>query len=486
MKEKEEEEEEDDDASSPLKSEIAKLRRRWELASVLNFFNVFEPVIGNDSLLSAEEIETGLVKPNESLAKLHIMLLKGIPPVSKLLNRSDGWVTVLCKKLALWWPWVAEGEIPLIASRGGDEISKYKDELDPVHRLLLLRALCEVRADQVDALSFINSEMKKGGAHRVSSFRKDKIGGDGSTSYWCDGNAVLGHRLYREVTVDKRNSTKAKAKAKGKACKATSSTSQWETLATNLQEFHQAVEELSSSRRKAEASVCQTIEADVLPEMEKLQKKKDRALKRKQTQEKLLNDVRAYTTTGLTRSCRNRRLISYTFDEYDRAIDEAIKQQPKKRKMVKEQKTMTMERVEQATSPNSGTEDSGADTESKGTDDHDDQGNSSSDDDGSGSSGQKEVGDDEEEDDDDGDDADEEDDDDDDDDDGGDDNEADSETQKSDENGNGEHSEKSSEADNENESVDDDTSGGDYDQNQVDSSSKSKSVVETQDTGDKE
>ncbi|OMO61823.1 Mini-chromosome maintenance, DNA-dependent ATPase [Corchorus capsularis] len=79
---------------------------------------VFEPVIGIDMKLTAEDIELGLVKPNASIAQLHIKLLKVIPPVSKLLNSSDAWVTALCKKLAMWWPWVAEGEIPITAHNG--------------------------------------------------------------------------------------------------------------------------------------------------------------------------------------------------------------------------------------------------------------------------------------------------------------------------------------------------------------------------------
>ena len=99
--------------------EVAELRGRWELASVLNFltvrfsylliifsfhglrfssidflrclsfvrelvdfetffffFQVFKPVIGKDLKISAEEVETGLINPDSSLAKLHITLLK--------------------------------------------------------------------------------------------------------------------------------------------------------------------------------------------------------------------------------------------------------------------------------------------------------------------------------------------------------------------------------------------------------------------------
>ncbi|KAJ1427403.1 Remodeling and spacing factor 1 [Sesbania bispinosa] len=59
------------------------------ITSVLNFLDVFSPILGNDLKLSAEENETGLVNPDASLAKLHVQLLKGIPPVSKTLDDSD-------------------------------------------------------------------------------------------------------------------------------------------------------------------------------------------------------------------------------------------------------------------------------------------------------------------------------------------------------------------------------------------------------------
>jgi len=40
------------------------------------FRQVFEPVIGSDLKLSAEEIEMGLIKPDGSLAQLHIAIFK--------------------------------------------------------------------------------------------------------------------------------------------------------------------------------------------------------------------------------------------------------------------------------------------------------------------------------------------------------------------------------------------------------------------------
>ncbi|PRQ47324.1 hypothetical protein RchiOBHm_Chr2g0098451 [Rosa chinensis] len=52
------------------------------------------------------------------------------------------------------------------------------------------------RIKQDDAVAYINDALKQG--TEISSFRKDKIGGDEKrTSYWYDGNTIIGHRLYK-------------------------------------------------------------------------------------------------------------------------------------------------------------------------------------------------------------------------------------------------------------------------------------------------
>ncbi|CAM8879035.1 unnamed protein product [Rhodiola kirilowii] len=304
------------------------LRQRWELASVINFLNVFKPVIGGDVKMSAEEIEMGLISPDKALGKLHVTLLKGIPPTSKNLNDSDAWVTVLCKKLNEWWPWVAEGDLPLSPSNG-EEIHKYK-ELDPNTRLLILKALCELRADQDDAVFYINDALKNG--TEVSFFRKDCIGQDArGATYWCDKDTANGFRLYKEVM---KKDTKKKLKANGVLNKPNISL-QWETLATNLHEFRQIVDEFSSSKSPFEVSIGRTIENDALSALEKLEKRKELALKKQQREATLINNYRNSSVIGTTRSCRNRRPATYTFEDYDKAIDEAI-QITRKRKTINE------------------------------------------------------------------------------------------------------------------------------------------------------
>ncbi|KAE8700422.1 hypothetical protein F3Y22_tig00110557pilonHSYRG00353 [Hibiscus syriacus] len=95
-------------------------------------------------------------------------------------------------------------------------------------------------------------------------------------------------------------------------------------------EFH-----LGAYPRASEVAIGKTINDDVIPVVEKFQKKKERTLNRKKRQEMLLSSFRS-SCAGMTRTCRNHRPISYTFDEYDRAIDEAI-EITKRRKTIEEQ-----------------------------------------------------------------------------------------------------------------------------------------------------
>lgn len=100
--------------SEPLPTEVVdvasvrmQLRRRWELASVLNFLHVFQPIIGKDLKLSAEDVETAIIEQNSALGQLHTALLKGIVSGSQaqILKSSNGWMVALSKTLSTWWPW---------------------------------------------------------------------------------------------------------------------------------------------------------------------------------------------------------------------------------------------------------------------------------------------------------------------------------------------------------------------------------------------
>ncbi|KAL6848056.1 hypothetical protein ACP4OV_022184 [Aristida adscensionis] len=294
---------------------VALLRRRWELASVLHFLRVFEPeVIKGGLRLSAEDVEAALVSNDRNLARIHVALLKGIPPANKNLKVEDGWIIVTAKKLSDWWEWVAEGANPL-SSNPGKEVETYK-QLDPIKRLLILKALCEVRSEQDDAVSYLSDVMKKG--IDISNFRKEKLGkGSNGTIYWYDGDSTIGHRLYTEnVTVDFKQNWKGKS---GRLTKPVMNI-HWETVATNLNEFLEISEKLCRKGRP-ESAIADYLKTEIVPALEKLQKKKERELKRQQKKDELL----AFASSYQTRALRERRKISYSYADYDRSIKEAIR-----------------------------------------------------------------------------------------------------------------------------------------------------------------
>ncbi|CAH1428405.1 unnamed protein product [Lactuca virosa] len=302
--------------SEPESSQLPRweIRSMWELASVLNFLNVFRPLLNIKVEFSVEELETALISPNNTLGEVHIPLLKAIPPVTRMALGQNTWVTVLCRKLRDWWHWVSEGELPIVATHGA-EIDTY-NTLDPCVRVVILKALCDIRVEQDDIRSYIDDSIKHGVP--LSAFRKERTGGDShGVSYWYEDDPIIGQRLYREI-----RKVEVK-KGKGKNVQSIPSY-QWETVSTNLDEFQDVSEKLFSSKNRTEASLGKKLKNDMLPEIEKVQKRKEKLLK-KQHRQALLLDGMIVDGLGPGRSLRGRKQVSYTFDDYDRSINEAIK-----------------------------------------------------------------------------------------------------------------------------------------------------------------
>lgn len=289
----------------------------WELASVLNFLHVFRPLLNITAEFSAEEFETALLTPNDTLSDIHIPLLKAIPPITRMALTRDTWITVLCRKLRDWWHWVADGDLPIVASHGA-EIETYKT-LDPGVRVIILKALCDIRVEQEDIRNYIDNSLKHG--VQLSTFRKERVGGDShGISYWYEDDAIVGHRLYRET----RKFEIKRAKSKGSHVPL-NATYEWEAVATNFDEFQDVSEKLFTSKNRTECSLGKKLKIDMLPEIEKEHKRKERLLKKQHRQALLLDNF--YNVDGLApgRSLRDRKPVTYTFDDYDRSINEAIK-----------------------------------------------------------------------------------------------------------------------------------------------------------------
>ncbi|XP_010459547.1 PREDICTED: DDT domain-containing protein DDR4 isoform X2 [Camelina sativa] len=298
------------------------LRSMWELASVLNFLHVFRPLLKINAEFSAEEFETALLSPNDTLSDIHIPLLKAIPPVTRMALTRDTWVTVLCRKIRDCWHWVAEGDLPIVASQGR-EIEVYKN-LDPAIRVVILKALCDIRVEQEDIKSYIDNSLKTG-VH-LSVFRKDRVGGDShGVNFWYEDDPLIGHRLYREI----RKAEVLKVRTKGSKI-LPNITYQWETVATNFNEFQDVSEKLLQSTSRIEVSLGKKLMKDMLPEIEKEHKRKEKMLKKQHRQALLLDNFLVVDGLGAGRSLRDRKPVRYTFDDYDKSINEAIKVTKKK------------------------------------------------------------------------------------------------------------------------------------------------------------
>ncbi|KAK7411496.1 hypothetical protein VNO78_02930 [Psophocarpus tetragonolobus] len=296
------------------------LRSMWELASILNFLNLFRPLLNISVEFSAEEFETALLTPNDTLGDIHMPLLKAIPPITRMALSHDTWITVLCRKLRDWWHWVADGDLPIVASHGA-EVEVYKS-LDPGVRVVILKALCDIRVEQEDIRSYIDSSIKHG--IPLSTFRKERIGGDShGVSYWYEDDQVIGHRLYREIRKTEVVQMK-KGKPRGSLV-LSNTTYQWETVATNFDEFQDVSEKLFTSKNRTEVSVGKKVKIDMLPEIEKVHKRKERLLKKQHRQAILLDNFLGGDGLVTGRSLRDRKPVTYTFDDYDRSINEAIK-----------------------------------------------------------------------------------------------------------------------------------------------------------------
>ncbi|TKY55138.1 Remodeling and spacing factor 1 [Spatholobus suberectus] len=305
---------------SPLQLPRLNLRSMWEFASVLNFLHLFRPLLNISLEFSAEEFETALLTPNDTLFHIHMPLLKAIPPITRMALTRDTWITILCRKLRDWWHWVADGDLPIVASHGA-EIEVYKS-LDPGVRVVILKALCDIRVEQEDIRSYIDNSIKHG--VQLSTFRKERIGGDShGISYWYEDDPIIGHRLYREI---RKTEVIQMKKGKARGSQVLSNTSyQWEAVATNFDEFQDVSEKLFSSKNRTEASVGKKLKIDMLPEIEKVHKKKEKLLKKQHRQALLLDNCLVVDGLGPGRSLRDRKPVTYTFDDYDRSINEAIK-----------------------------------------------------------------------------------------------------------------------------------------------------------------
>ncbi|KAL3575242.1 hypothetical protein D5086_023343 [Populus alba] len=233
------------------------LRSMWELASVLHFLNVFRHLLNITVEFSAEEFETALITPNDTLGDIHMPLLKAdlelllVGSLVLLVTRDiTGFGNPPCYENGPYTRYLGYcfvqkiKRLVALGCRWGTslgcftwvEVEVYKT-LDPSVRVVILKALCDIRVEQEDIRNYID-QLPQAWHSTFINFVQG--------TYW---------RYEDDPTIVKV---------------VDSETSQCLTiLYTNLLV---TVEKLFTSKNRTEASLGKKLKNDMLPEIEKVYK----------------------------------------------------------------------------------------------------------------------------------------------------------------------------------------------------------------------
>ncbi|KAK9834896.1 hypothetical protein WJX81_007008 [Elliptochloris bilobata] len=318
--------------------ERAALRGAWELASVLEFLEVFHAQLGMPRRCSAAELEAALVlNPGGPgvLADVHLGLLRGISTRSELTEHN--WATRLGDRLRVFWQANGVPGRPPFAPARGQEALEYA-RLPTLQRLQALKALCEARLDREDVLAHIESALqparvtaraiKRGEPPppALSEFRKTPFGVDsGGLVYWyLDlGHATGDVRLYRETPA--AATAKGRGGGKGRGAKAKPpAAGAWELLADSLDALREAGEKLRRNKQRPEQRLASQVLERLVPQLEERRVREEReraAADRLAAMQAATFEAQA----GLGRSRRARKVVDYSGQAYDAMLRSALR-----------------------------------------------------------------------------------------------------------------------------------------------------------------
>lgn len=211
-----------------IASEVAQVQSMWEMASILEFLEVFHVSLNLGVEYTSSSLEDALVtSPGKGLLEeLHLALLKGISSQPKSLDGSN-WARALAHRLATANRYcINAAAYTLWTPLRGEEAQAYA-ELPAPTRVRLLKGLCELRAEREDLRFLVDdtlaaaaaataaAEKAGGGRGRHASgqqapvagalsaerLRKVPLGEDASGArfwYFDLWRSARGFRLYRE------------------------------------------------------------------------------------------------------------------------------------------------------------------------------------------------------------------------------------------------------------------------------------------------
>ncbi|KAF2145336.1 uncharacterized protein K452DRAFT_243261 [Aplosporella prunicola CBS 121167] len=363
-----------DDAPQPPEprepSKLEKLRNMWEYTSVVQYIYIFGSAVKIDEDIDIDEFEAECLKPapSEMLAQIGLALLKFVSSHRGLtLEIFDEYTRR---------QFVAKA--PHRNPYGTDEVPKKFDDFDTFTKIRVLHQLSTWTLNNADR---IRERMPEKDAEQTQ-WRVDPIGWDSEdrTYFVFDDD-----RLYRRTDPPLPAAPKAKAKPRARKGKPTRGTKRrklstppqdsaaededeedavkeeknsepdtfggykWECIAVTLEEYQNFVSSIRRSRDPNEKALVKSLEADVMPVLEKRAEQQRAKALRKQKElenlEKLAHAKRSSRIAGRMEKQKELQMAEEAEKKRVADLEMAKKEQEKQHNMeeARESRMMTRE-----------------------------------------------------------------------------------------------------------------------------------------------
>lgn len=324
----------------------------WEMASLMAFLGAFAEEVELPSAWTVDGLEAALTEPGENRTEvmdLHIALLRGMNP--KAAVSKTNWMTMVAKKIKAQSDAKEEVFHKWVVCKNHQEWELHA-QCTPIEKLKVILIMCEMRMFCNDirtrverAATAPKTKVGEDDLHTLNALRPSPLGVDAEgAKYWFmdagKKNICRGFRLYKEVP---RNSgTKVKAtpvkwwetkKASQKVNLGGSKTSiptmeEWKLLAQDEASMEKVGEYLITGSAKADRRLGAIILDTVVPGLkERKRREEKRQVAAQRLHVALGNGLHAKNLEVSGRGRRVRRAVNYTFENYDKEIEESIKTQ---------------------------------------------------------------------------------------------------------------------------------------------------------------
>mmetsp|Transcript_1766 Transcript_1766/g.10895 ORF Transcript_1766/g.10895 Transcript_1766/m.10895 type:complete len:491 (-) Transcript_1766:795-2267(-) len=339
-------------AKKEEKNSIRHVQECWEMASLMAFLGAFADDVELPIAWTVDGLEAALLVPDENgteVMDLHVALLRGMNP--KAAVNETNWRTMVAKKIKAQSDAKEELFHKWVACKNHQERELHA-QCTPIEKLKVLLIMCELRmaCDNIRsrverAATAPKKKMGEDDIHILNALRPSPLGVDAEgAKYWFmdagNKNIDRGFRLYKE---DSRNSgTKVKAtpvkwwetkKASLKVNLGGSKTSiptmeKWQLIARDEASMEKVGESLTSGNAKADRRLGAIILDSIVPGLKERKKREEkRQVAAQRLHVALGNGLNANNLEVSGRGHRVRRAVNYTFENYDKEIEESIKAQ---------------------------------------------------------------------------------------------------------------------------------------------------------------